>query len=57
MNHKAPDLSLTWEDMRTIVKIADELAGYAEAGIIEPFLANEEAYYNEILKRFNKQRK
>ena len=47
------DLALTWEDIKRIVEIADNLAEYAEAGIIEPFLKSEQSYYHEVLKRYN----
>ena len=43
---------MTWQDCKRIVEIADALTEYAEAGIIEPFLASEEAYYTEVLRKF-----
>ena len=51
------ELALTREDVKKIIKIADELTEYADAGIIQPFLASEQAYYDEVLRRFNEQRK
>lgn len=44
---------LTWQDIKRIVDISDALMEYAEAGIIEEFLASEENFYTEVLKRFN----
>lgn len=48
-------MTLTWQDIKRIVEIADELAEYADAGIIEPFLASEQSYYEEVLKRYKDQ--
>ncbi|MBR4757230.1 MAG: hypothetical protein IK084_00320 [Bacteroidaceae bacterium] len=48
---------ITWQDCKRIVEIADALIEYAEAGIIEPFLASEEAFYTEVLKHFNNEKK
>lgn len=47
------DLALNWEDMKRIVEIADELTERMDAGIIDPYLASEQAYYKEVLRRFN----
>ena len=48
-------MTLTWQDIKRIVEIADGLAEYAEAGIVEPFPANEQAYYEEVLRRYKDQ--
>ena len=50
-------LGLTWEDVKAIVNIANDCAEYAEVGIIEPFLASEQKYYEEVLRRFNEAKK
>lgn len=54
MTRAEKHISLTWKDMRRIVEISDELAERMDAGIIEPYLASEQAYYEEVLRRFNK---
>ena len=49
------DLALTWEDVQRIVEIADQLCPYTSKEMAE-FQANfqtEEAYYREVLKRYN----
>ena len=47
------DLALTWKDIRRIIFIADELTECMEAGIIkEPYIASEQTYYEEVLRRF-----
>lgn len=58
---------LNWEDMRFIVKTADEMMeesevevddkGYVINESVPNFMATEEAYYTELLKRFNQNRK
>ena len=48
------DLALTWKDIQRIVEISDELVECMEVGIIEPYLANEQTFYEEVLRRFNK---
>lgn len=50
------DLSLTWEDIKRIIEISDELTERMDAGIIEPYLAGEQEYYEhyeEVLRMFN----
>ena len=47
------DLALTWEDMKKIHHIAEHLKEYLDADIIVPFGANQEAFYTEVLRRFN----
>lgn len=47
------DLALTWKDIQIIVEISDELVECMEVGIIEPYLANEQTFYEEVLRRFN----
>lgn len=48
---------LTWQDIQRIVEIADELMPkrYIKVGNVEeyPYLKSQEAYYTEVLKRFN----
>ena len=48
---------LTWEDMKAIVKIADDLEPLrsGEAFLFE--LQSAEGFYKEILKRFNETKK
>ena len=48
---------LTWQDVKSIVEIADDCAEYAEVGIVVPFLASEQKYYEEVLRRFNEAKK
>jgi len=48
---------LTWQDIKRIVSIADDLRAYADNGIIEEYLSSEEEFFGEILKRFNEERK
>jgi len=47
------DLALTWEDMKQIHHIAEHLKEYLDTDIIVPFGANQEAFYTEVLRRFN----
>jgi len=48
---------LTWEDIKRIVNIADDLLpGIDTAAILSEF-QTEEAYYKEILKRYKETRK
>lgn len=44
----APDLSLTWEDVRQLVRTADSIIT-RETGKYR----DEQAYYEEVLRRFN----
>lgn len=48
------DLALTWEDMQRIHEITDELVERMEAQIIEPYFRSEQTFYEEALRRFNK---
>ena len=48
---------LTWEDVKTIHHIAEELKEYLDVGIITPFCASEESFYTEVLRRFNEAKK
>ena len=45
---------LTWQDIKSIVDISDALMEYAEAGIIEEFLASEENFYTEVLRQIGR---
>ena len=45
------DLALTWEDLKTLDDISDDI--YAECDV-EMF--DEKEYYQEVLNRFNKQK-
>ena len=57
------DYELTWQDMRFIVKTADEMLeesivkvnsdGDVIAEMDPKFMATEELYYEEVLRRFN----
>lgn len=52
------DLALTWEDIKRIVKIADDLIPDTPfVSVSEQIFADEfqteESYYQEVLKRFN----
>ena len=53
-----PKTELTWEDIKRIVKIADDLLPdprYKDD--LDASLQSEEAYYKEVLKRFNETKK
>lgn len=43
------DLALTWEDMRKIIRIYEEMMGDPEA---HPEWMEEQPFYEEILKRY-----
>jgi len=43
---------LTWEDIKTIVKIADELNPTHDTEHLLSEFQTEESYYQEVLKRF-----
>jgi len=49
------DLAMTWEDVKQIVEIADKLCPYTSKNIAEfqQEFQTEEAYYKEVLRRFN----
>ena len=49
---EAPNLALTWEDVRELVRTADAILT-RETGKYP----TEQSYYEEVLKRFNEQRK
>lgn len=56
------DLALTWQDIKRIVKIADDLIPCTPfVSVSEQIFADEfqteEAYYKEILKRFKEEKK
>ena len=46
---------LTWQDIKRIVEIADQLMPYAtvKLGGLEHDFQTEESYYKEVLRRFN----
>ena len=46
---------LTWEDIRKIVVIADSMLTHTAWDDI--FFPDEQAYYEEVLRRFNEQKK
>lgn len=46
-------LALTWKDMQRILEIYDELTEPTEVESTEPYFASEEAFYKEVLRRFN----
>ena len=48
---------LTWQDMKAIVKIADDLDPLYDPDAMNAEFQSEEAYYKEILKRFNETKK
>ena len=48
------DLSLTWEDVRAIVTIADSMLTHTAWDAID--WPDEQKYYEEVLRRFNSQR-
>lgn len=43
---------LTWEDMKAIVKIADDLDPLYDHDAMNAEFQSEESYYQEVLKRF-----
>lgn len=45
------DLALTWEDMRRIIHIDEEMMDDPE---VHPEWKEEQPYYEEVLRRFNK---
>ena len=56
--HKAEkDLALTWQDIKRIVQIADDLLPGIDTMALLSEFQTEEAYYKEILKRFNETKK
>lgn len=46
------DLALTADDVKRIVNIADELTERMGSGTRDPYLASEQAFYKEVLRRF-----
>ena len=48
------DLALTWEDMRKIIRINEEMMDDPEA---HPEWMDEQPFYEEMLRRFNEGRK
>ena len=51
------DLALTWQDIKTIVEIADGLVEKDVNGQLPDVCETEEGYYKAILDAFNKTRK
>lgn len=51
------DLILTWQDIRSIVEIADKLVEKDVNGQLPEVCETEEGYYKAILEEFNKTRK
>ena len=47
---------LTWEDIKTIVQIADDLDPIYDPDALDAELQTEEALYTEVLKRFQEGR-
>ena len=47
---------LTWEDIKTIVQIADDLDPLYDPDALDAELQTEEALYTEVLKRFQEGR-
>jgi hypothetical protein len=47
------DLAFTWQDIKTIVEIADNIANQG----IEKWVGYQDEYYKAILEEFNKTRK
>ena len=45
------DLALTWKDMRRIIRIDEEMMDDPE---VRPEWKEEQPYYEEVLRRFNK---
>ena len=48
------DLALTWEDMRKIIRIDEEMMDDPEA---HPEWMEEQPFYEEVLRRFNERKK
>ena len=44
---------LTWQDIKRIVNIADELINKKEGEDIPEYLETEEKYYTEVLNKFS----
>ena len=44
---------LTWQDIKRIVNIADELINTKEGEDIPDYLETEEKYYTEVLNKFS----
>lgn len=53
---RMPKQELTWEDVKAIVNIADQLLDNAEMRIAVSNHSEKE-YYEEVLKRFNEAKK
>ena len=53
--HAEKDLALTWQDIRRIVKIADNLLDDPKARV-EFQNHNEEYYYKRVLEQYNNSR-
>ena len=51
------DPILTWQDIKTIVEIADKMVEKDVNGQLPEVCETEEGYYKAILKEFNKTRK
>lgn len=51
------DYALTWQDIKTIVEIADKLVEKDVNGQLPEVCETEEGYYKAILEEFNKTRK
>lgn len=49
------DLALTWEDVKAIVTIADSMLTHTAWDAID--WPDEQKYYEEVLRRFNEQKK
>ena len=51
--------TLTWEDVKRIVEIADQLMPYAvvKLGGLEHDFQSEESYYREVLRRWKEDEK
>ena len=47
---------LTWQDIKAIVNIADELLKEAEVRLDATILISEENYYKEVLRLFTEKR-
>ena len=56
--HAEKVLKLKWQDVKRIVEIADHLCPYTskEIAVFKDEFQTEEAYYKEVLKRFNEAR-
>ena len=44
---------LTWQDIKRIINIADELINTKEGEDIPEYLETEEKYYTEVLNKFS----